>query len=301
MVGFSNDGAGLGVGGGLTLGANRLTLNANGRDLYGDGLTTFGTTSVNSIADLYGSAVVANGGSVSANRMVIIRQFITSDMASGAWWLTDDYCSLWAENAAQALTSLKQRRLATPVATPTFTTDRGYVFNGTTQYIDTGFVPSLDGFNCTGTDQRIGAYERTHVSSAGVSAGTLDTTTRALSVVNCRNALLATARANCATLNFTLATTDSRGLKTASRANGGLTVQMYNRGVALANGTAAAVEALAPTRSVYIGALNNAGTAASFRASSVGFVVVGGPLSGAQELAQYNAIQAWATSVGANV
>jgi hypothetical protein len=50
-----------------------------------------------------------------------------------------------------------------------------------------------------------------------------------------------------------------------------------------------------------VGCFNNVGTAAGFRASSVGFDVVGGPLSDAQELAQYNAIQAWATSVGANV
>jgi hypothetical protein len=93
---------------------------------------------------------------------------------------------------------------------------------------------------------------------------------------------------------------DSRALKAASRAGGSSTVKLFDRGVKLTDATITAGTA-APTRAVYVGCYNNAGTAASFRASSVGFVVVGGPLSDAQELAQYDAVQAWATSVGANV
>ena len=197
------------------------------------------------------------------------------------------------------MTSLKQRRLATAVAAPTFTTDRGYAFNGTTQYLNTGFIPSTNGINCTGTNQRLGVYERTNVSSAGISAGTLDAAGRNLTINN-RTGTTATSRTNGLTASFTLSVNDSRGLKAASRAGGGSTVKMFNRGVKLTDATIAAGTA-APTRAIYVACFNNAGTAASFRASSVGFVVVGGPLSDAQELAQYNAIQAWATSVGANV
>jgi hypothetical protein len=38
MAGFSNDGVGIILSGGLTLGANRLTLNVTGTSLYGAGL-----------------------------------------------------------------------------------------------------------------------------------------------------------------------------------------------------------------------------------------------------------------------
>lgn len=248
----------------------------------------------------YAAAVVANGGTVSDARVVILNTFIRTEKASGAWALTDDYWGLWAENEAQALTSLKQLRLASAVAAPTFTADAGYAFNGTTQYLNTGFIPSTHGINCTGTNQRLGVYERTNVSALGFSAATLDAATRVLAINN-RNGTVATVRHNSAGVDITLGTADSRGLKAASRASGGTTVKLYDRGVKLTDGTATSPGSAAPTRSIYIGAVNNAGTAASFRAASIGFVVVGGPLSDAQELAQYNAVQAWATAVGANV
>ncbi len=241
----------------------------------------------------------ANGGTVTSAYRAIVETFVTAEKVSGAWVLTDDYLALWAPSSIAALTSLKQRRLATAVGSPTFTANCEYTFNGTTQYINTGFIPSTHGINCTGTNQRIGVYERTNVSSSGVSAGVVDVATRALTLNN-RNATVATARANTVGVNFTLTVADSRGLKAASRASGGLTVKMFDRGVKLTDGTSA-IGAAAPTRSIYIGALNNAGTAASFRAASTGFVVVGGPLSDAQELAHYDAVQAFATAVGANV
>lgn len=246
-------------------------------------------------------AVAANGGSVSLARLIVVDQFVFSEKNSGCWALTDDYLGFWAENAAQALTSLKQRRLATAVNSPTFTADRGYAFNGTTQYLNTGFISSTDGINCTGTNQRLGVYERTNVSSSGVSAGTIDATVRCLSLNNRRNATLAIGRANTAGVDFTLGTADSRALKVVSRTGGSLTLKMYDRGVKLTDGTAASTATTAPSRAIFIGAVNNIGTATSFRAASIGMVVVGGALSDAQELAQYNAMQAWATSVGAQV
>lgn len=298
MAGFSNDGTGIAIGGGLTLGLSGLTLNATGVPLYGQGLTLLGVIPVP--VALWAAAVVANGGTISAARLAIVSTFVVAEQKSGAWEATDDYLSLWAENSVQALTSLKQRRLATAVATPAFTIDRGYVFNGTSQYINTAFIPSINGVNCTGTNQRLGVYERTNVSATGLSAGTLDAAVRNL-IINNRNGAVATGRANTAGVNFTLSVADSRGLKATSRANGSLTVKMFDRGVKLTDATAASTSTAPPTRALYVGALNNAGTASNFRAASIGFVVVGGPLSDAQELAQYNAIQAWATAVGANV
>ena len=65
-------------------------------------------------------AVVANGGSVSLARQIVVDQFVFSEKEAGNWALTDDYLGLWAENAAQALTSLKQRRLATALQEQAF-------------------------------------------------------------------------------------------------------------------------------------------------------------------------------------
>lgn len=244
-------------------------------------------------------AVRANGGSVSSDRRLVVNEFFVAEKASGALALTDDYWGFWAENAVQALTSLKQRRLATAVNSPMFTTDRDYTLNGSTQYLNTGFIPASHGINCTGGTMRIGTYERTDVDTATASANTFDTTTVNLSITN-RVGANVRARINSAVTEVALASADGRGLKTASRNGSGAVLQFYDRGARLADGATSAVTTT-PTRAIYIGAANNSGTPATFRAVSTGFAVVGGPLSDAQELAQYNAVQAWATAVGAQV
>lgn len=254
------------------------------------------------LAQQWSNAVVRNGGSVSANRLAIVRTFIAAEIASGAWPLTDDYWALWAENSIQALTSIKQKRLATAVNTPTFTADRHYAFDGTTNYLNTGFIPSSHAFAYTGTNQRIAAYERVNVASSGVAAGARVGTASSISI-SPRNASSLTGSTNhtSGAVNFLLSPADSSGLKAISRA-GGTTALGYDRGVRKTDVTGLTIGgSTAPTVTLSIGALNSNGTQVSFRAASVGFVAIGAPLSDAQELAQYNAVQAWATSVGANV
>jgi hypothetical protein len=256
---------------------------------------------VASDADRWAAAVVANGGSVAAARVALLRAFEAAEKASGAWYLTDDYIFQVAENTAQALTSFKQRRLASAVAAPTFTADAGYAFNGTTQYLDTGFIASSHAVAMTGTNQRIAVYERTNVSAGTIAAGAL-TGSNSNMTITPRNSTLASGRLNSTAAGaFTLGVADSRGLLAVSRAGGGTTEAGFKNGVRLTDATGLTVGTALTNRALYIGCFNNNGTAATFRASTLGLVIVGAPLSDAQETAQYNAVQAFMTAVGANV
>ncbi len=248
------------------------------------------------------AAVVAAGGSVSLARRIVVDQFVFSEKASGAWALTDDYWGLWAENAVQALVSLKQRRTASTVNTPAFTADRHYAFDGAASYINTGFVPGTHGINYTGASQRIAAYERVNLASSGAAAGARTGTSSSISI-SPRNAGSLTGSTNhtAGAVNFILSPADSRGFKAISRA-GGTTALGYDRGVRLTDVTGLTIGgSSAPTVALFIGAFNSSDTPVSFRAASIGLVAIGGPLSDVQELAQHNAVQAWATSIGANV
>lgn len=248
------------------------------------------------------TAVIANGGTVSLARRIIVDQFVYSEKASGNWALTDDYWGLWGENSAQALTSLKQKRLASAVNTPTFTADRDYTFDGVSNYIDTGFIPNSHGVAYTGNVQRIAAYERTNLNAASYTAGTRVGTSNSVGII-CRQSSSITGGLNntAGAVNFVISPADSRGLKAISR-DGGTTALGYDRGVRKTDVTGLTVGSTnKPTVALTVGALNSSGTLISFRAASVGFVTIGGPLSDAQELAQYNAVQAWATSIGAQV
>jgi len=252
---------------------------------------------------LWSDAVITNGGTVSAGRLTIVSAFVSGEKASGAWALTDDYWGLWAENEAQALTSLKQRRLATAVAAPTFTADRGYDFNGTTQYIDTGFVPSTHAVAMTLDSVHAEIYERTNLSDGNnISFGGGSGSNRSVAVAP-RAAGACRGFSNSSFAAFTLPAADSRGLTQMGR-NGAATTDAYGakNGVDMTRTSApTALGASLPAHSFYIGGFNSAGTLVSTRAASVGFAAAGAALSQTQRLARYNAVQAWAAAVGANV
>ncbi|TAJ97353.1 MAG: hypothetical protein EPO41_02805 [Reyranella sp.] len=251
-------------------------------------------------------AVIANGGPVSLARLIVVDQFVFGEKAAGLWALTDDYLPLCGENAVQALTSLKQRRLATAVNSPTFTTDRDFVTNGSTSYIDTGFIPASHGVNWTVSAQRLAVYERTNVvNAASVSAGAYTGAVNKGFITNQVGSGMLRGGLNTADGspgNFAISPADSRGLKSVSRAGGGTTMLGYDRGVRLTDATGLTVSnASRPTHSVFIGGLNFVGSLTNTRAGAFSFVVLGGPLSDAQEAAQYANIQALHTAVGAQV
>ena len=249
---------------------------------------------------LWAAAVVANGGTVSAARYAIVGRFILAEKAAGIWTLTDDYLGLWAENAIQALTSLKQRRLATAVNSPTFTADRNYAF-GTPKYINTGFIPGTHAVTMAVSSVHLESYERTNVnnnSPTGVitsGANQINTQTR-----NSGNVVISIMGGNA---TYPLTVVDSRGLTQAGRNGATLNAHYVSKnGVALARlATYSSLGASLPTHSFYIGGVNNAGSLSQAKATSVGYWAVGGKLDETQRAARYTNVLAWATAVGANV
>lgn len=269
------------------------------RRSYGPPVAALGGPDADAL--LWRDAVVTNGGTVSADRLAIISTFIVAEKVAGTWALTDDYWGFWAESQIQALTSLKQRRLATAVNTPTFTTDRGYAFNGTTNYLDTGFVPSTHAVAMTGSNMRIAGYERANLAvTNSYTAGVNDGTNQGLRVGARTAGNVVVGAANCPATNIGSGIMDSRGLTALSRTAAGV-FEIYKNGLTGGTAVPASTGTVLPIRSIGIGAIMVAGTWGGYRAATIGAVMVGASLSAAQELAQYNAVQAWATAVGAQV
>lgn len=247
------------------------------------------------------AAVRAQGADVSRYTQVQVNNFIMAEKSGlGSWGLTDDYWGLWAESPTQALMSLKQRRLGTTTGSPVFTPNRQYQFNGTSNYIDTGFIPSTHGIAYTGALERLAVYERIDLGASAYAAGTRVGTSSSIAIIP-RGSTSMTGLVNntAGSATFILGVTNSRGLKAVSRA-GGTTALGYDRGIRLTDVNGLTIGgAAAPSVSLMIGALNSSGTPISFRAAAVGFVCIGGPLSDAQEASQYANVQAWATALNA--
>jgi len=252
----------------------------------------------------WAAAVVTNGGTVSAGRLALVSTMVAAWKAAGTWTVIDDAWLLVAENAPQALTSLKQRRLAAAVAAPTFTTDRGYAFNGTTQYVDTLFVPSVNNVAMTGTNMHLSVYERTNAGVNGAGLGGI--------ITGSQNMLLvARAAVNVITVQLNSQSigpggdpiTDSRGFTVGSR-NGTLAadVTTWKNGLQVAPFGQGTLTSALPTMKIYIGARADASNVAgAFRTSTVGFASVGAGIPAAQQPAFYSSIQSHMTAVGAQV
>jgi hypothetical protein len=275
-------------------GGKPLVVSRNSVWWYPDGATV----QANAEALAWQNRVIALGGTVSAPRFTIVANFITAEKAAGTWYLTDDYYPMWGENVIQAGLSLKRRVPITLFNAPVFTIDRGWSFNGTTQYADAGFTPSLHASAMTGADMSLSVYEVTNVASNGDGAGTTDTSTRTLYLIprSVSNGVIA--GINCNNTAFAAGMLSSLGLTMAQHTPAPV-FESFKDGVSLGVIVPTTPSTSLPTRSLFIGARNNAGVASSFRAASIGFVCFGASLSGAQATAQYNNIKAWATAVGA--
>jgi len=249
------------------------------------------------------NTIVAAGGSVSVALLSIASRCVTSEKASGGWALTDDYWPFWGENLIQATVSLKQRRPVTLVNAPAFTARRDFATDGTSSYLDTGFIPSTHAVAATTHNFRLAVYLRDNLSGNTYAAGAVSSSNRNLRV-RPRNVSVAYLEANSSSGTYTLPAATSAGYTAGSRdAAAGANSYGYKNGVAMVQTVAPTAfgSASLPVVPILVGGYNNAGVFTAPRATSIGFMAVGATLSAAQELAQYNAVQAWATALRANV
>jgi hypothetical protein len=91
----------------------------------------------------WANAVVTNGGSVSDVRLKVVDDLIAGLKSDGVWAKLDRLWLHAGENQASGLTDLVATSLATTVNSPAFTTDRGFQGDASTQYINTGFDPTV--------------------------------------------------------------------------------------------------------------------------------------------------------------
>jgi hypothetical protein len=250
-------------------------------------------------------AVVANGGSVSLERMIIADLFVFKEKAADLWDLHSDYFPLWGENAPQAYTSLKQRRLATAVNSPTFLANRHVETDGVSSYLNLGYTPSLHSTAETGTNARLAVYTRDSGAATGYTVGVLSSSSRALRL----RQRVSTTRVSTEIITgntpseHTLIVNNGAGYLAASRdASSAANYYVYKNGTALAvNGNPLSFGSSLPDAALFVGGFNNAGALSAPRVTQVGFVAIGACLSPSQEATHYANVLEWATAIGANV
>jgi hypothetical protein len=95
--------------------------------------------------------------------------------AAAIWDKLDRLWIFATEDRQHAQICLKSLSAVTEVSSPTWTANQGYNGNGTSSYINTGFIASTQSVNYQTNTASIGIYSRTSGTSVGVDVGVFQT------------------------------------------------------------------------------------------------------------------------------
>lgn len=233
-----------------------------------------------------------------STRQGYINTLVTSLKTAGVWTLLDELWIMAAHDAQAARLGWKRYKNLTAVNSPTFTTDRGYAGIAFSAYLNTNFVPSTDGVQFTQNDASLGVYSRTDGYQSNFEAGVSDGTNRISIMLGNTTSEVGRVQLNQSLNSEVGRLTTPTGLlvirRTGAAANG-----------ALQNGVIVKTQNLAssglPTKTLFIAAFNNNGSATGQNTRQFAAAFVGAAMSEAQQLSLYNAIQTYMTAVGAQV
>lgn len=223
----------------------------------------------------------------SAARVSQIATLIAGLQNAGIWSKTRGLWVLAAADAqAASLNWISSANTLTPVASPTFTADRGYAGDGVASYLDTGLAP----VSAEKNSNYMMVWTRTDVNASQVDFGNARTRIISRSAGNLNTN-------NCATTSDTVAVANSIGMTVISRGNG-TGYSRFRNGVDLTDATQAS---LAPsTINLYIGARNSAGTADTFSTRQIAAAAYGNQaLNSTEQAAYYSLMNTYMTAVGA--
>ena len=219
-------------------------------------------------------------------RKVIINDFIRALKDAGVWSKLDALYMLNGEDAQSSLLNWKQSLYnLTAVNSPTFIANQGYAGNGTSSYLDTGFIPNTAGGNFIQNSAHMALTDRTSRAANGTIQMGAATT---VSGNQCLIATRATGDIFIGKVNETtsgsIASTESAGRFYSSRTASGSRVQ-YKDGASLGSVTASS-SGLAVTAIVLLAYRSN--NVSLFTSDQLAHASFGSGLT-ADEVADYDA------------
>jgi len=231
-----------------------------------------------------------------AARKGLLNTLIAS-LVSGGVWAKLDWLTIHAAHDEQAgrVNMVTPAQVALVGVAPTFTTDRGYTGNGTTQYLNTNWNSSTAGGHFTQNDCHMGVWLGTDVSS-----GTQFDVGHSTAAICGRNAGNAPIQAQSTTNTNVGGTVTSVGHQQWSR-TGATAGATYKNGVA---GTTIVTTSAALRNAVFLICANNSSstgtvTPVNYSTRRNQAVHWGSALTAGESLALYNALATYMAAIGA--
>jgi hypothetical protein len=249
------------------------------------------------------TAFLARTSGLSGTETAAYKALINGLVSDGTWSLLDALYIFATNNTTTAKlnlvsTSFTATYNGTPAESTQFTADQGYTGDGSTVYLDTGFIPSSAGGVFTLNSSHIGQYMLTSrtVDQNYVAMGS-DTTNYTYVQLKTSGQVFYDINAQ----NFPSATnSNAQGFYIETRTGASATA-IYKNGNATALGTGAGTSASLTTGHIIILALDNSGSQLFFDPSQIAAATIGAGISSANYVLISNRINAYMTALGINV
>lgn len=236
-------------------------------------------------------------GTISTAWKLAVNNLILQLQADGNWSELDRFWIHATENQQNARVSLVNPTSTqiTEVNSPTWTADRGYTGDGATMYLNTNYNPNTDGIHYSLNSASLGVYSRVNSDNFQIDIGACDVSSPvSFSQLDIKEGNVIYANVNDYNSLFT-ANINSLGMFTTLRSAGSIAI--YKNGVLLTSLVQASSKV--PNLNLFLLARNTAGIATVFSNRQLSISYAG---SGAiNQTTFYNAIQAFATTIGFNV
>jgi hypothetical protein len=230
-----------------------------------------------------------------------INTLIAALKTAGVWTLLDVFYVMAAHAESVSLLNWITNDFNGVAPAAGFTTDRGWIGNGTDRVIDTGYTPSTEGTNYLQNGAHIAVYSRTNATNANyLDVGLMSAAASDNLRVNIRGAADDyRARINTASGTDAFDTgnqTDSRGHFIVNRTASTAT-DAYRNGAKI-GATSATASGTVPSGNI---ALLGSQESSIYSARELASFSAGGQLNATKVGDYYTAVQAYMTAVGANV
>jgi hypothetical protein len=242
-----------------------------------------------------------------AARQTLISDHIIALKAAGIWSQLDTYYMMAAHHEQASRLNWKSPGNFTLVANGgiTFTVDRGWQGDGSTGYLDTGWIPATHGVNYQLNDASFGVYSRTNLQQDSSDMGATAGSVTLASIIFARGLTGGAAGRLVTRINHNTqdapaiaAVPNSTGLSVARRTNSS-DHQAFKNGAEVAAATRASG---LTTLEFYICARNGDGTPVAFSTRQYASAFTAAAMSEAQHAALYAAQQnGYLAAVGAAV
>lgn len=247
------------------------------------------------------NAVVAVGGTVSTTQKGFVNTLIVglkTGNATNYFTSCDRIWLLAAENTQQASIDIVSLATLTPHSSPTFAANQGYTGDGSASYLDLGFQ---SGTNYTAAAASISAYDRTNRTTGNTfyAVGANDATNYAIIIPGVDPTFSEVAINGPSAAQFFATTSTAQGFFLLTRTS--VLASFYKNGSSSAVATKSLTGGAVPTQNQFVLADNFQGSAAGFSTDQIAEVSFCASFTGTQSSQFQGLINAYMTSVGANV